>query len=322
MKRFSDLTPRGRVIRLRRALDDVLSHYPLPQPRVRFVSNASRPVFQVVSEGRRYAAKFHNPAEHALAQFYAETAYLAHVSPVPELNVERPIANRSGAYVTPVSHSGLGREAHVAVFNWVPGRSAGERVSVAGLRHLGRAAALLHRASRAFQPPADFEILRLDRLFYWDSETILSRRDATLLPPERQALFREAATVAGETIAALWATGDPLVCHNDLHPCNLKIERDALGVIDFEDVAWGYAAQDIGTALYHIRFEADYQRMHDAFRDSYEAVARWPLEDEATLDRCIMARLLMFANYVVNYDIDPQQHLPRYAARVALMLGR
>ncbi len=89
---------------------------------------------------------------------------------------------------------------------------------------------------------------------------------------------------------------------------------------DFEDMTWGFPEQDIGTAVYHIRFRDDYRDLLGAFRAGYEHKRPWPLNTDGQLDSFVIARLLMFANYVVNYKINPAKHLPRFEVELSTLL--
>ena len=171
-------------------------------------------------------------------------------------------------------------------------------------------------ASRSFRPQRDFEILTNDRVFYWDRQTVLSRRDAKLLPKRTQGVFQQGARVAQRAIKALWRADSPRVIHNDLHPCNVKVHQGSLCLFDFEDICWGFPEQDIGTAIYHVRFRDDFPALLAAFRDGYQQIQDWPLRSDRQLDRFVIARLLMFANYVVNFDINPARHLRRFESEL------
>ncbi|MHC4137504.1 MAG: phosphotransferase enzyme family protein [Planctomycetota bacterium] len=281
----------------------------------------SKPVFRVDTDSGRFAAKFHDPQEHELSQKMGEMQFLSHVSEHTELCIETPVANADGAFVTEVRSEWLREPAHVALCTWVPGRSLRDAVTVGAYRLLGECASLLHQASAAFRPRPEFRILTNDRVFYWDAETILSRKDSRLLPKRRQDRFRRGAQLAEEAIRKIWKSGSPIVVHNDLHPSNIKVRRDELSLYDFEDITWGFPEQDIGTAMYYTRFRDDYAALLGAFRDGYERVLAWPFESNEQVDFFVMARLLMLANYVVNYGIRPLQHLPRFDGNLKTLLG-
>ena len=137
---------------------------------------------------------------------------------------------------------------------------------------------------------------------------------------KRLAIFREGAERAEKAIAKLWQNGSPIVIHNDLHSGNMKRQGEKLALFDFEDISWGFPGQDIGTAMYHNRFEDNYPELLAAFRKGYEQYAPWPLDSFRELDDLIIARASMFANYVLGFDINIDKFIPLFAERIEKLL--
>ena len=321
MQDFKSLTKRGKAQRYRRALTQALKAYPVEVRSLRFISLESKSVYRVYTDSGCFAAKFHDPREHALSQMMGEMQFLDHVSKHSELCIETPLANTKGEFVTEIKSIWLPEPAHVALCSWVPGSQLKDFISIRSYRHLGKCSAMLHKASPSFRPGREFGILTNNQVFYWDKETILSRQDRELLPKQRQNLFRKGAQLAQKAIKKIWRSGKPIIIHNDLHPCNVKVHRGNLSLYDFEDITWGFPVQDIGTAMYHIRFRNDYPELLGAFREDYEHVLPWPLDSDQQLDRFVIARLLMFANYVVNFNINPIKHLPQFETKLKTLLN-
>ena len=321
MKDFGSLTKLGKARRYRWALVRALEEYPIEAKSLNPVSFDSRPVYRVCTHERCYAAKFYNPSQHLLAQLLGEVQFLDHISGNGDSNIETPFPNRFGGFVTEIKGPWLPEPAYIVLYGWLPGRQLRNHIYTRSYRHLGRCSAWVHKASSDFTPDWEFDILTNDRVFYWDKETILSGPGSKSLRRESRALFSEGTDMAQEAIDKVWNSGEPIVIHNDLHPSNVKVHRGVLYLYDFEDICWGFPQQDIGTAMYHIRFEANYRELLSAFRTGYERLLAWPFDSEEQLDRFVIARLLMFANYVVNYNIRPAYHLPRFEKKLRSLLN-
>jgi len=319
MKEFKSLTPRGKIQRYRRVLTEGLGSYLLKIHSIHFVSNESRPVFRIDSDQGIFAAKFFVPSEHEFSQLQGEMLFLNHLSLNSPLSVETPFANTEGKFITEVNSLWLPETAHFILVFWVPGRQL-RNIATRSYSYLGTCIAELHKASALFKPVSELRILRNDQIFYWDEEVILSRKDPDLLPPKRQERFRNGVSISQHAIDQAWHDCPPIVIHNDPHPCNLNIHRGKVYMYDFEDIAYGRPEQDIGTALYHVRFRDDYQSFYDAFRSGYEIVQPWPLPSDQQLDAFIMARILMFANYVVNYGYSPEENLSEFESNLKALL--
>ena len=319
MKDFKSLTPRGKIQRYRRVLSRGLSEYPLKIDTVHYVSYDSRLVFRIISDQGNFAAKFYNPSEHDFSQLVGEIEFLKYLSECSALSVETPLANNSGEYITTIDSHWLPETTHMVLCSWVPGRQLSD-LSTRSYYYLGTCIAMLHEVSASFRPARDFSILTNDRIFYWDEEVILSRTDPDLLSPRRQEHFRIGSSISQDAIDQAWHENSPIVIHNDPHPCNLKIHQGKISMYDFEDIAFGRPEQDIGTALYHVRFRNDFSLFYDSFRSGYEEIQPWPITSDQVLDAFIMARLIMFANYVINYDINPAVNLVDFESKLEVLL--
>jgi Ser/Thr protein kinase RdoA (MazF antagonist) len=320
MKKFKSLTKRGKALRYRKVLIEALREYSIKVRSLRFVSLESKPVFRVDSDSGCFAAKFHNPKEHLLSQMYNEMRFLDFISNNSDLYVEKPLVNKNGEFVTEIHSAWLPEKANVALCSWILGKELGDSISKRNYGILGKCSALLHKTAYSFRPRNQFLILKNNKVFYWDKETLLSINNKRIMPKNRQTFFRKAVRIAQKAITYIWKAKKPIVIHNDLHPCNVKVYRSNLALIDFEDICWGHPEQDIGTAMYHARFLKNYQDLRDAFRAGYEQVLSWPFKNEKQLDFFIMARLLMFANYVINYNYNPVKNIPKYENKLRKML--
>ena len=80
MQDFHSLTQRGKAQRYRRALTQALEAYPIEVKSLKFISMESKPVYRVDTASGCFAAKFHEPPEHALSQMMAGMQFLDYVS--------------------------------------------------------------------------------------------------------------------------------------------------------------------------------------------------------------------------------------------------
>ena len=113
--------------------------------------------------------------------------------------------------------------------------------------------ARLHNHALTYQPPAELAVLHFDHVFPFPEPVVLFDAPyASLFPPERGAVFKQAIAWAQESIDLLIAGGEPMrILHGDLHQWNVRIAHGLLSPIDFEDLMMGWPVQDIATTLYY-----------------------------------------------------------------------
>jgi Ser/Thr protein kinase RdoA (MazF antagonist) len=322
MKPFYELTNRGRALRLRRMALVALERYDLAVERVRLIDNDLNGIFRVdTAGGRKYVLRvcLPEPGGHSLEEIRSEAMWLAALRRDTGLGVPRPLAARDGAFVTTVEVDGVPEPRHCAVFSWVPGPDLADRLTLENVSRQGELLAELHRQAGTFAPPDGFWLRRKDKVFSFGETVVLfDESHRHLFPPARRRVYEEAVARAQEAIDALYARGGgPCVIHNDLHQWNVKVSRGRLYALDFEDLMWGYPAQEVAVSLYYLVGYEEYPALREAFERGYTSLRPWPEQAPGEIDAFIASRGLMLVNYIVqDPNPDYQPMAPEFVERV------
>lgn len=319
MRDFYTLTERGRARRLRGLAFKALEHYDLSMARLRLITNGTNGIFRVdTTDGQKFVLRVCLAGEigHSAAQLNSEMLWLAALGRDTDLTVPMPLPARSGDLFVTASAPGVPEPRHCVVFGWVPGQDISERLTAPHIEKWGAFAARLHAHGAAFQPPPEFQIVRYDRPFPFDEPVVLfDEAHRALLPPPREALFRQALARVEAAIRRLCGSGEaPRVLHGDLHKWNVRVSRGRIGAVDFEDLMWGWPVQDIATTLYYHQLGDDYPAIRAAFRRGYETVSPWPERVPGEIDTFIAGRALVLANDVLLMP-EWQAEAPAFMAR-------
>jgi Ser/Thr protein kinase RdoA (MazF antagonist) len=219
----------------------------------------------------------------------------------------RPIANRSGKYVTTVSHAHSGRELNCILYSWLDGEEVGDEPTLEQLHALGQAMARLHASSKDFIIPSDSALPSFQDPF-WETEDFLLSDKSKLDSQEKDlidAAFKK--IIAGTD--ALYSQNTAQVIHADLHGWNMKWHNNQLSIFDFDDSGIGLPIQDIATALYYL----DTPEQDEAMLNGYTSVKQLPPHTKADLEMLLIHRRLMLLNYL--YETNNQEHqelIPTY----------
>jgi len=321
MKPFHDLTNRGQAGRLRRLALVALQHYDLPVHRVRLITNDLNGIFRLdTAGGERYMLRVSLPGDtgHSLAEIRSEMIWLEALHRDTDLGVHRPVPARAGELVTTALVPGVPEPRHCAVFSWVPGPNLADRLSLDNAEKLGELSARLHDHAGTFAPPTSFSIPTATSVFpFGDPVVLLDPEYEHLFPPARRRVFELALERIQAAIDALYACGPgPRILHYDLHQWNVKVVRSKLYAIDFEDLMWGYPAQDIAVTLYYFQHLGNGPALRAAFRRGYTRRREWPERYEGEIDTYTMGRGVDLVNFILQ---DPN---PDYRARVTEFVER
>ena len=307
MKPYSTLTVRGQARRLRVLALNALTHYALDVACLRLVSNDLNGIFRIdTSDGRKFILRVTLPeGGHIIDHVTAEMDWLAALARDTNLSVPCPLPAKDGNMVVEASAVGVPQPRLCVIFSWVPGKNLVEDMSPANIARLGELMAKLHNHALTYQPPAELSVLHFDRVFPFPEPVVLFDAPyASLFPPERRAVYKQAIAWAQESIDLLIAGGEPMrILHGDLHQWNVRITHGLLSPIDFEDLMLGWPVQDIATTLYYFPDE-DYARLRDAFREGYIRRSAWPERHPGEIDSFIAERGVELANFILN-DPNP-----------------
>jgi Ser/Thr protein kinase RdoA (MazF antagonist) len=305
---FSDLTDAGRIRRLRRLAHAAVSRYPIGMTRLRFAAAQTNVTFRVdTKEGRAFALRISTSLEDSDVDVASEMAWLGALARESDVPVVRPHENVDGELVTMATAPGVPEERRCVLFSWLPGSLLEDRISAARYADLGELAAQLHDHGERWRPPGTFRPLVWDRVFYYPGEPVVlfDPRYRAWMTPERTDMLSEVIEVVTRELQRL-QRGRPHVIHGDLQMGNVMVHRGKLTAFDFEDVMWGAPVQDIAITLSYGRSRPDYGELRQAFRKGYERRRTWPVEFDGQLELLMAARRVMFVNYVLRTDPEPE----------------
>lgn len=303
-----------------------LDHYDLPSRReimpIRLTNNA---VFEVRAGGERLALRVHRPEYRSPAQVRSELAFLQALGPQlagTRIDVPRPLTTRSGELVVQTGASGGGLLCDL--FTWIdgnvlkPARGLGPRSAFL----LGEGLARLHLASERYEPPPGFDVPR------WDAETMFTSASSfrpgsmvTLLPADVWPLFREVAERTRSVFEQLDGLPDAWgLIHADFILINCRFARRrhgwALGVLDFDDLGWGYYLYDLAPLLDNLAdFPDSYPRLRQEFLAGYRSIRPLPRALEIHLPILMAARHAVALTWLAAKARRGETDLPieRYA---------
>jgi Ser/Thr protein kinase RdoA (MazF antagonist) len=293
---FDDLTPAGRVRRLRRLVPGAMAHHDVGVARVRLAADAFNTTFRIEARnGRRYALRVAAPW-HLNADGIAEVeavwaAALAADTPVAPPQVVR---TRDGAASVSVEADGVPGARECVLFRWQEGPTLHGRLHdhdlVAGA---GEVLAIMHAHAAGFDGVRDGEVLRADRVCYFRLPDRLTARDA---------LFAEGMAWAQEVLDRVWRERGAAahLLHGDFYPRNLLVRHGRVVPIDFQDATWGPEEVDVAITLVMLDHDDPSGAAAAALQRGYERHRTWPLGDPAVRAGLTIARRLQLANLQRN----------------------
>ena len=195
--------------------------------------------------------------------------------------------------------------ARCTLFDWVPGRPIAEGLDADTYRHLGTITARLHQHAASYVPPQP--PMAWDQVFYWPENVdpyVLDEPEFAHHFEGRRHVLDAAIEKAAKAFRRL-DNSELRIVHGDIHPWNVHQRHTQLLLLDFEDVMWAHPVQDIGITFYYRQDDPLYPTYRAAYEEGYTSVLPWPETYKGQVDDFIIARTLMFVNFILNMGEDP-----------------
>ena len=285
-----------------------LGSYLLDVNEVSLINNEYNATFKVTAaDSTNYALRININSPRSAENIRAEVAWVKFLENVDGILTPRPIANRSGKFVTTVTHAHSGRELNCILYSWLDGEEVGDEPTLEQLHALGQAMARMHASSKDFVLPSDAALPSFQDPF-WETEDFLLSDKSKLDSGEKDLISAAFKKIISRT-DALYSRENPQIIHADLHGWNMKWHNNQLSIFDFDDSGIGLPIQDIATALYYL----DTPEQDEAMLNGYTSVRQLPPHTKADLEMLLIHRRLMLLNYL--YETNNQEHqemIPTY----------
>ncbi len=301
-----------------------LEHWSLANANITFIAHRENTVYRVDTvEGKSYALRIRRSGYRSDGEIHSELEWMAMLAR-EGMCVPMPVTTTDGTRLVSVNKH------RADLVTWLSGKplgSSGKPLNltdpIATFRTLGKTAARLHRLSDQWVLPKGFErpgwhhdaLLGESPLWgrFWDCSG-LTTCDAALFSQ-----FREAAGVA---LTDVHDSLDMGLIHADLVGENILLQPtdpDAIGLIDFDDGAFGYRLFEIATALGKNVNDPQYPALRNALIKGYRELQPIDISD---LDLFMAIRAATYVGWSAARKTEPggeaRANRAVVAARVAV----
>jgi len=277
-----------------------MARYPSAlQGELRLLCRSENATFVIKSGTQRFALRIHRGNYHEKAEIGGELLWLDALRRDTDIVVPEAIPDLAGERVLTLELAD-GSQRYAVLFHWIDGEMPTNGVDPRAFQQLGEITARLHRHSRQWRKPDEFERI------IWDHHTMVSPqshwgdwRDVQGLRPADHAIVARAVARVGHELADFGK--DPQrygLIHADLRLTNLLLHDGQTRVIDFDDCGLGWYLHDSAAA---ISFEEHHPRAAewvDNWLQGYERVAHISDEEMALLRTFIIQRRIQMTAWV------------------------
>lgn len=316
----------------RAAAERALQQFPVVPTALELVSVAENITFRAQSPEGQFALRLHRPHYNTLEELISERSWASALLEAG-IAVQAPLQTSAGTHFCEMAIPELGETRYVGMTRWLPGTPLAEHLQAAVasqaresvFRRIGELAAQLHSQVSTWREPRGFTRPRLDLDGLLGEAPRWGRfwEHPALAAAEREQLSRARSLLQARLRDYGADPGNFGLIHADLHAGNVLVHDETLGLIDFDDAAYGWFVYDLATALVEYWDEADFPRLRAALLQGYRTHRALPARDEAMLDSFLLMRSLAIIGWLYQrpeHSAYLAEHAPRTLAACARML--
>lgn len=298
------------VEQLRQGLGEMTQEWGLaPHCSVTTLNLSENATFKAVDPdtGHPVILRVHRPGYHDRNEIESELTWIHALRRESIVATPKPLPRKTGDDIATMRAAGA--ERHVVAFEFMSGSEPTPQAGgiVPAFQELGAISARLHGHARRWQRPAAF------RRKVWTYETMLGSRplwgdwrDALGLTAEGRAILDRTCRVLSERLAHYGEGPERFgLVHADLRLANLLVDKDRLGVIDFDDCGFSWFIYDFAAAVSFFEDDPVVPALQDAWVEGYRTVSPLADEDVAFLPTFIMLRRILLTAWIASHAETP-----------------
>ncbi|MWV29258.1 phosphotransferase enzyme family protein [Aurantiacibacter rhizosphaerae] len=284
--------------------------------------------------GQLYALRLHRPGYHALDTLESERSWTSALA-AKGMIVPTGRRSASGNWYELVRTPDAAGMRYAGLTVWHEGQVLG---SVLGSRRgpeclpwfekLGSLLGEMHRHTASWAIPAGFARHRLDRDGLVGDTPFWGRFwQAGTLDNDERSLLSEVRKMVRSRLQELERQGAAFgLIHADAHLDNVLISGERLGLIDFDDCAFGWHAFDMAVALQGSSSHPDFAEIRDHFLAVYQLQQDVPPDIIQQIDLFLLIRELQLVGWrdarpENPENLDKAQWMPQLMQKIDRALG-
>jgi len=299
MKVYEDLTPRGKLRRIKHVAQEALEAFGFTEAHVRFLVDAGNILYRVKAmdpvpmEGSLYVKdcyllRLHWPGYQNDGAIDSELQWL-HALSDAGLPVPQPVSTKDGKLSVEISVPGVPKARQCSLLRWVKGRMVIKHVHPWHMKAIGNLIARFHNHTSSWKPPPGFVRRHYDRNGLWGDDTGTNYTADEVWPriPKRYFKAFQEVTTRVEQVMEEWGKGLDVygLIHADLGTkANVLFYNGEARAIDFDDGGFGYWTYDLAVPLCDWEGEDVWSAYKDALLEGYMDIRSLPDEQLEQLE--------------------------------------
>lgn len=319
MKDFDELTRLGRIRRSRKIVELALKMYNIDIRKLTFLTEDTNIFFKIVdSNEKKYAVKIYEELSSDINDSLTEMYMINLISEQTDIKVPSIVKNNSGDDITLVTSEYSKIQKRIAVYTWLDGKDLDGIETTARLEQLGGLVATMHKTSMQNSLPKDLKPKRHNKVLYYAGDDYFYRYDKHKhkVNDKYVEVMDYIIPYLDGKLEEIYKEQTPMLIHGDLNPYNVKVFKDEMRILDFEDAMYAMPVHDIAIILFYYRYSDKYEVYKKALFNGYEKIMPLSGVSDEMIEMLIAARRVNFLNYILEINEKPQKYIETNLKRI------
>ncbi len=309
----------GKYDRYKNLATLALKNYDIDVLGVTFLVEETNVFFEVITKDNKYVLKVFQEESSKLEDNLIEVFFLDEITKRTNLIVPSVLHSKTGKAITFVYDETEKLEKRFCVYNFLEGVDIDGFETIENIVELGKATAILHKASKEISIPISMKPKRWDNVFYYRDEEVLYNTEEykQYYKKEDIQLLDKLIKYVNEKLQHYYLC-ETFLLHADLNPWNVKLENGKIRLFDFEEGMIGSFIHEIAIFLFYYKYDErdNYEDMKNAFIKGYSEILDVPKFDEFDIELLMIARRLNFINYILMINDSPNDYIELNMKRI------
>lgn len=313
MNEFERSSYLAQLKRLRTLAKMFLKYYAIKVVSLNFIQYGENATFRVVdNKNNKYLLKLHREIYHSKPSLLEEHKWLTSLAHSGQFCVPTPVLNIDKHSLTVLNNNLAPNFTYADIFEWVEGRFVWKSITKRHVKQLGIVMGQLQKQGKK---------LKMHHRPHWNTEGLLgvSAKLGNIdnlydIPKVDQHKISAAKKIIFQQLHKFEkANPDKIgLIHADLHFGNFLVQKNGVGVIDFDDCGTGFYGYDLMVPIFALEYLIDTQRNKDimVFKDAlYEGYSENMSLTQQDLDMApyfLCARKLAMLAWLQSRSSNPK----------------
>ncbi|WP_226294073.1 phosphotransferase enzyme family protein [Aquimarina algicola] len=283
---------------------------------INFFAKETSTIYKVVdSHQQEYALKIYEEASSNEDDNQIEILILDAIKEKGTIQAPEIITNRLGEKLTYYQDAVFTNPRRISVTKWLKGEDLNDNESELAFINLGKLMGELHLILKNIKLPEGITPKKWDKVLYFRDEepNYKKKKNSKKVDEEFIDVIEHAIPILDTELKRIYIQEPPQLLHGDINPWNIKLEKEKLSILDFEDAIYGPRIHELAIMLYYYKEDKrfSYKLVKDRVLEGYLQVNPIKEYKDSDIEILMLARLANFLNYVLILEGDFEEFIKK-----------